>query len=179
MNTKDINKINFWIEEEIDDILYSSSIHPLRSEYVYPHIDNIKYYEKLESFLEKYIIEKLELMEKCKIIPNKIELTYESLNTLFQDILNKEEKQQFFQCFCFYIKDILSALQGFEIVWYAEKEQKYIDNFTLKADKGIIDALYSHEKSDYLKIFIYLLKVLKLECYRMEGYSRIPSKIKK
>ena len=179
MSTKDIYKINGWLEEDIVNTQYSSYFHPLRSNQSFPYIDKIKYYERLEYLLEKYIIEKLQLIEKCKIIPNKIELTYESLNTLFEDIYNKEEKQDFFQYFCFYIKDILSSLQGCEIVWYIQNENEYIDNFTLRTNNGEIDGLDSHEESDYLKIFIYLLNVLKLECYKMEGYSRIPSKIKK
>ena len=179
MNTKDIYKINGWLEEEFVNKQNSSSFHPLRNYQSFPYIDKIKYYERLEYLLEKYIIEKLELMEKCKIVPTEIELTYESLNKLFQDITSKEEKQNFFQNFCFYIKGILSSLQGYEIIWYVQNENKYINNFTIITNNGEIDSLYSHEESDYLKIFIYLLNVLKLECYRMEGYLRIPSKIKK
>lgn len=175
MNSKDIYKINNWIEDSIKDILYPSSIQPFNYNCTNSYVDKIKYYEKIEYFLEKYIIEKLQ-NSNCMIIPENIDFSYDGLKSLFTEFMNDEEQQQFFERFCFYIMDILSSLQMWAIVWYDETNEKYINNFTLTMKNSKLDELHSHKNSSNLKIFVYLLNVLKLECYKMEGYSRIPSK---
>lgn len=109
--------------------------------------------------IKKYIISKLtELGVTNKILKEKF-----SIMDLFEILYNtipKEEHSEVLSHIVHCILNIAGTMQRYEIVWWQEKSEQFINNSIAEFNEdGTWDCIKTHEETNYCKVFDFVYDV--------------------
>ena len=123
------------IESRKDEFTETQVDDQTRSFTRFPFINKVRYYECLEDSIKKVIDKYTDIQ--------------------VEDIFKDNYEISFLQDLCFFVKEILSSIQGLEIIWYIDDDQKGIR--LDKVENGIIDAITTGKDINYqviLDVFV-------------------------